>query len=167
SDETNNSLCSAGTIQVNRPDLVMSVVSFSVSAVDPGTMLPVDNTVENQGSLSAGSFTTAYRLSTNSIYGDVDDVVITTIRSVKSLAAGTPSPVTTSLLIPKTAPAGAYHVCAKADSASKVIESDETNNSLCSAGTIQVNRPDLVMSVVSFSVSAVDPGTMLPVDNTV
>src|SRR5262249_18542364 len=101
-------------------DLVMSDVSFSGGQVAPGAMLSVNNAVENQGTLAAGAFIVAYRLSADTIYGNGDDVVITTTRSVKSLGAGANSPATTSLLIPKTAPGGDYYICAKADSANKV-----------------------------------------------
>ena len=117
----------------------MSDVSFGTGTVNPGAKLLVSSTVENQGALSAGHFTIAYHLSINAVYGDGDDVVIQTTRSVSSLAAGAPSTATTSLTIPSTTPAGIYYVCAKADSGNTVIETDETNNTRCSTSQVTVN----------------------------
>jgi len=152
-------------LAVDQPDLIMTDVSPSAGTVNAGATLLVNNTVQNQGALSAGSFKIDYRLSTNTVYGDGDDVVITT-GSVKSLAAGISNTAATSLKIPKTA-AGSYHVCAMADSAGKVIESNEANNTFCSASQVTVPRPDLIMTDVNPTAGTVNAGDTLLVGNTV
>ena len=167
SNADNNTLCSAGTIQVARPDLVMTAVAPNSSSFVPGGTLSVTDTVKNQGAAPGGSsFTIAYILSPDMIYGDGDDVGITTTRVVGILAAGASSTATTSLLIPSTTQPGTYHVCANADSTGVVSESNEINNSLCSTVTVGGGTPDLIMSAVSTTATAVAPGASFTLSNT-
>jgi subtilase family serine protease len=165
-DETNNSLCTGTPIQVSGPDLIMTAVTPNSGTVNQGATLSVTNTAQNQGLLSAGSFRVAFRLSLNTTYGDGDDVAITATRSVTSLAAGANSTGTTSLTVPTTTPPGNYYVCAMADSLSAVSELDEANNTLCSAGTVSVPQPDLVMTVTSTTATIVAAGANFTLSNT-
>jgi subtilase family serine protease len=166
-DETNNTLCSTGTVTVPTADLIMSVVSMTATAVSPGNNISLSNTAKNQGLFPAGSFTIAYHLSTNAIYGDLDDITITQTRSVASLAVGASSTATTTLTVPLTTPLGTYYVCAMADSGNTVTESNETNNSLCTAtATVTVALPDLIMTLVSPTSSSANAGATLGVSNT-
>jgi len=165
-DETNNTLCSAATVSVPQSDLIMSAVSTAATVLAPGGVFTLSNTAKNQGGFPAGSFTVAFSLSTNAIYGDGDDVAITATRTVSSLASGATNLATSSLTVPATASAGTYYVCAKADSGNTVVEADETNNSLCTGTPIQVSGPDLVMTAVTPNASTVNQGAMLSVTNT-
>jgi subtilase family serine protease len=166
-DETNNTLCTATTIQVTNPDLVMTDVTPNAGTVNAGATLSVSNTVENTGAVSAGNFSIAFRLSPNTIYGDGDDVVITTARSVSSLAAGASNAATTNLTIPSTIPAGTYYVCAMADSGGTVIETNENNNTFCSSIQVTVPLPDLIISAISTSATTVAKGANFSLSNTV
>jgi len=167
SDETNNTLCSAATVTVPQADLIMSVVSMTATAVSPGSNISLSNTAKNQGLFPAGAFTIAYHLSTNAIYGDLDDITITQTRTVTSLAVNASSAATTTLTVPLTTPLGTYYVCAMADSANTVTESNETNNSLCTAtATVTVALPDLIMTLVSPNSSTANAGGTLGVSNT-
>ncbi len=166
-NETNNTLCTAAPIQVTRPDLIMTAVTPNAGTVNAGAALSVTNTAKNQGLVSAGSSTIAFHLSTDTTYGNADDVVITTTRSVASLAVGASNTATSNLTIPTTTPTGNYYVCAKSDSANTVVETDESNNTLCSPGTVTVPPPDLVMTAVSTTTTAVAPGKTLSLSNTV
>jgi subtilase family serine protease len=166
-DETNNTLCSAGTVTVPTADLIMSAVSMTAAAVSPGGNISLSNTAKNQGLFPAGSFTIAYHLSTNASYGDGDDITITQTRSVASLAVGASSAATTTLTVPLATPLGTYYVCAMADSGNTVTESNETNNSLCTAtATVTVALPDLIMTLVSPNSSSVNAGATFTVSNT-
>jgi hypothetical protein len=132
SDETNNALCTAATIQITRPDLVMTNVSPNAATVNAGATLSVTDTVANQGAVSSGNFRIAYHLSTDVIYGNSDDVAISTTRGVPGpFAAGATNTATTNLTIPGTTPSGAYYLCAMANDNGSVAESDETNNTRC------------------------------------
>jgi len=119
-------------------DLLMITVTPGQSSVRAGRKLPVTDTVRNQGAITTSTFSVAYRLSVNAIYGDGDDITITKTRSISSLAAGASNTATTSVTVPSSTPPGNYYVCAKADSTSVVVEGDETNNTLCSATTVAV-----------------------------
>jgi hypothetical protein len=166
-NENSNTLCSTSTVTVPPPDLVMTVVSTTATAVAPGKTFPVSNTVKNQGGSKAGAFTIAFHLSSNTTYGDGDDITLTPTRSVTTLAAGASSAATTTVTVPASTPLGVYHVCAMADSGSTVAESNEGNNSTCTGTTIQVTLPDLVMTAVTPNAGTVNRGSKLSVSNTV
>ena len=166
-NETNNTLCSGTTVMVPPPDLIMSAVSTTATTLAAGANFTLSNTEKNQGGSSAGSTTVAFHLSANATYGDGDDVVITQTRSVASLAINGTSIATTTLTVPASTPAGTYYVCAMGDSGNTVTESDETNNSLCTASPIQVSGPDLTMTAVSMTASTVNQGAAMSVSNTV
>lgn len=141
SNETNNSLCTTSTLQIAAADLLMTLVSSTTSSVGAGGSLVVANTVMNQSTALTGSFKIAFRLSLNRIYGDGDDVSISSSRSPSSLAGGALSSADTTLAIPGSTPTGNYYVCSKADANSVVLESNETNNTLCSSSTVAVAGP--------------------------
>jgi subtilase family serine protease len=167
SNSDNNTLCSATTIQVTLPDLVVSAVSPNASSAAPGGALSVTDSVQNQG----GAHTTVttfvgYSLSVNTIYGDSDDLPITTTRAVGLLGPGEGSTATTNLAMPATVPPNDYHVCATADSTAVVAELSETNNALCSTATISVSIADLIMSAVSTTATGAAPGGSFTLSNT-
>jgi subtilase family serine protease len=149
------------------PDLVMTAVTPNAGTVNAGATLSTANTVKNQGTLSAGSLRIAYHLSANTTYGDADDVAITTTRTVASLAAGASNTATTSLAIPPAAPAGAYYVCAMADSLSAVVESNETNNTRCSSTQVTVPPPDLIVSALSSTATTANAGSSVSLSNSI
>jgi cysteine-rich repeat protein len=165
--ENNNSLCTTTSIQVTRADLIVTQAEPGASSVNVGAVLPIANTVQNQGLLSAAASKVAFRLSANTIYGDSDDVVISDTRSVGSLAAGAGSAATTSITIASTMPPGTYYVCARADSAGVVAEADENNNNLCSAGRVTIPPVDLTMSAASTTITSVRRGFSFSLSNTV
>jgi subtilase family serine protease len=164
-DEGNNSLCTPTQIQVTRPDLLMTAVTPNAATVSTTATLSVTNTVKNQGTVSAGSFTIAFKLSLIASYTDPGAIAITTTRTVSSLAAGVSNTATTTLAIPKTTPPNNYYVCANADSANTVVELDEGNNTLCSPGTVTVPPADLIISAVSTTTTAIAPGKTLSLSN--
>jgi subtilase family serine protease len=137
-DETNNTLCSSGTVSVPPPDLVMSAASTTAKTVNKGANFTLSNGVKNQGGSKAGAFVVAFHLSTNTTYGDGDDVAITQTRSITSLAIGATSSASTTLTVPSLTASGTYYVCAMADSNNTVAEGDETNNTRCTTTTINV-----------------------------
>lgn len=135
-----NNSASAETTVTDAPDLVMTQVATTSSKVKRGNSLKVTNAVKNQGTVAAGASLVGFRLSLNDVYGDGDDVVIPTTRSVSSLGAGASSSVTTSISIPSSTAVNSYHVCAMADTGGNVAESNENNNTLCTAGKVNVTK---------------------------
>ena len=166
SNETNNSLCTASQIQVSVPDLILTAVTPSVSTANQNASFSVTSAVKNQGLLAAGAFKIAFSLSQNTTYGDGDDVAITAVRSVSSLAAGASSSATTTVTVPATTPPGTYYVCAMADSLGAVSELDETNNTLCSATTVTVPPPDLIMTATTMTTATLAAGSNFTLSNT-
>ena len=145
-NDSNNTLCSTTQVFVPLPDLTTTALSTTTTRVAPAGTLALSNTAKNKGGSSAGAFVIAFHLSTNAVYGDVDDIAFTATRSLTSLGVGASSVVSTTLTIPSTTPLGAYYICAMADSKSAVTESNEENNTLCTTATIIVGRPDLLLT---------------------
>ena len=155
SNETNNAM-RGNTIRIVLTDLITSSLSTAISGVvvTPGDNYSLRNTVRNQGMAAAGSFTVAFSLSKDAVYGGTDDIAFTRARTVSGLNAGADSSDETSLTVPTTTQ-GSYYVCARADSGNIVSETDEANNGRCTSSTITVVLPDLVMTKVSGPASTV------------
>ena len=113
-----------------RPDLRVTKVAVSVTAVDRGGTLTIAETTANRGRAAARASQTAYLLSADIRLGT--DARLAT-RRVPALRAGRSSSGRRSVALPAAVPAGTYHVLACADSARKVRESRETNNCRASA----------------------------------
>ncbi len=161
-------LSSTASVQItltNLPDLLPSV-SVSAKTTVPGSNLPTTNSIFNLGVTATGPFVVSFHLSRDIAYGGTDDIPLATTRSISSLNGGAINTDTTSLAIPATTPVGNYYVCAMADSGSVVTEFNEQNNSSCSATTIRVDFPDLVMTSLSGPTSATK-GTAISLANTV
>jgi hypothetical protein len=166
-DETNNTLCSSIQVTVPLPDLIVSALSTTTTTANAGGVASVTNTILNMGGSKAGTFVVAFHLSTNAVFGDGDDIVSTTTRTIGSLGIGATSSATNSVQIPATIPAGSYYICAKADDGNSVAESDETINTACTATTITVPQPDLVMRALSKTANTVAAGGSFAVSDTV
>ena len=152
---------------VSPADLRVTAVTVSPSIVAPGSKLSITDTVVNQGDASAGASTTRYYLSSDSQKG-AGDLLLSGARTVPSLAAGASSTGTVpSVVVPAATPLGGYHVLACADDAGTVIEANESNNCLASAATIQVTRPDLVVTAVTDPPTAAAPGSTFKIWDTV
>jgi len=151
---------------VPRPDLTLIALSTTATVVRPGKGVVVANTVKNQGTLAAGSHTVSFVLSTDPAVGGTDDVSVTGTRTITSLAIGASSAANTTVTLPGSTPLGTYYVCAVVDAANTVAEETETNNSRCTATTLQVTQPDLLVTAVSSQASAVTGGS-LAIDTTV
>jgi hypothetical protein len=93
----------------------------------------------NQGGSKASiPFVVAFHLSTDTSYGDGDDIVSITTRTIRALAIGATKTAATSVRVPADTPPGTYYICAKANGGGSVAESDDSNNARCTANTITV-----------------------------
>jgi len=152
---------------VSPADLRVTAVTVSPSIVAPGSKLSITDTVVNQGDALAGASTTPYYLSSDSQKG-AGDLLLSGARTVPSLAAGASSTGTVpSVVVPAATPLGEYHVLACADDSGAVIQANESNNCLASAATIQVTRPDLVVTTVTDPPTAAAPGSTFKIWDTV
>jgi len=166
SNEANNCLASPGTVRVGRPDLVETAVSNPPLAVRPGTSFTVTDTVQNQGATTSGVAAIRYYFSVDDQKG-AGDILLAGWRVVPALAPNAISRQTATLVVPVTAPLGTYRLLACADDTNLVIESNDANNCLASAGTVSVTQPDLVQQTVSGPVVPVKRGMAFTVSDTV
>ncbi|MBI1935714.1 S8 family serine peptidase [Candidatus Woesearchaeota archaeon] len=164
-NETNNGLCTTAAVKVTRPDLIMAEISPLADTAIGGKNLSLVSTIKNNGEIAARNSYVSFRLSTNNIYGDSDDIAVSTLRLAPALQADAFSQNVTNILIPISVKAGNYYVCAKADSTNLVIEINETNNAICSNTTITLPPPDLIISNLSTAISAVAPGRAFYLSN--
>jgi hypothetical protein len=147
-------------------DLVVIALGTPPTSAAPGGSFSIGATVSNQGGATAGSSVLRHYLSLDA-QRDASDVRLTGSRAVASLGAGASSAGAVTLTIPSTTPLGTYRVLACADDLAAVAESNEANNCLASAGTVQIGRADLVVTSISSTASAAKPGGTLSVAATV
>jgi len=163
--ETNNCRPSGARIVVGRPDLVETAVTEPPVHARPGTSFTVTDTVRNQGVAPAGASTTRYYLSADAVKG-AGDPALTGARPVPVLAPGGISTGAVTVTIPAATPPGTYRLLACADDGRVVVESDEADNCLASAGAVAVQRPDLVQTVASTAAGPFRRGTRFTVSDT-
>jgi subtilisin family serine protease/subtilase family serine protease len=120
------------------PDLIVSALTSSTSAV-AGATISVTDTTRNQGGDTAPASVTAYYLSANAGL-DAGDVLLGT-RTVASLASGGSQSGSTSLVIPSSTAAGTYIIFAKSDGNDSIAESIETNNTYARSISITAGSP--------------------------
>jgi subtilase family serine protease len=136
--ETNNRTSTGVSlpITIGVPDLTVTSITAPASA-NAGASISVGWTVTNQGTGTAIANTNwadYVRFSTDPVYQDSDSFLNGVIRSANVAAGGSYSP-STVVTLPNVAP-GTYYLVVKADAASQVFESDETNNPATVAITI-------------------------------
>ena len=124
STETNNTRAS-GAIKVG-PDLTVVSLTGPSSVVRGGSMTVSDTSRNQGGGAARTSSTTRFYLSSNATL-DASDVSLGA-RTAGPLAAGAQSQVPTTLTVPTGTAPGTYYVIARADDASAVAETSETNN---------------------------------------
>lgn len=134
SDEGNNCLASTGSGEVGIPDLITTQVSGQPPTAIAGQKFILNDTVTNQGTVSAAATKTRYYFSTDDVWS-ANDALALPARSVPILAEGASSQGNKQITVPVMT-AGTYYVLACADDLKKVSESDEGNNCVASASTI-------------------------------
>ena len=165
-NETNNCLASATTLQIGLSDLTISVMGNPPAAATPGGTFALSATVKNQGAMTAAASTLRFYLSADSAK-DAGDVLLGGTRAVASLASGLTSSGNTTLTIPASVATGAYHVLACADDLNAVGESNENNNCLASAAKVQISLPDLVVTALANPPATIARGSQLSITATV
>ena len=136
-NEANNCIASAAKVQVVAHDLVETSVSNPPASAIRGSSFAVTDSVLNQGDGFAGTSTTRYYLSLDTIRNSGDKLMAGT-RLVPSLQAGNGSSNTVTITIPATTVPAMYHLLACADDLKKVAESNETNNCIASSAKVNV-----------------------------
>ncbi|BCL38171.1 hypothetical protein NSMS1_46180 [Nostoc sp. MS1] len=158
SNETNNIVAKA--ITINQADLIIQN-AISPGSASVGNTIQLSYEVKNQGVGSAAASNTKFYLSKDTNYSS-DDVLLGS-DAVSSIAAGTYNSRTSSILVKNTIVGGNYYLLFRADADSNLAESNETNNVLAKAITINGPKPDLIIQNVS-APNVVDPGSLITVN---
>jgi parallel beta-helix repeat protein len=169
SNEADNCRASTTTVQVGRPNLVMTALGSPPTAVALGGTFPVTDTVQNDSLYPASASRVQYYLSLDTVKGTTDKL-LSGFRAVPILAAGATSSggiLGTTLVVPTNTPPGSYFLMACADDGRQVVESDENNNCRPSTGKVEVGRADLVSKAVSEPPPTKVRGTSFSVTDTV
>ncbi len=156
--ETNNTRTTSITIPF--PDLLVSALSATTSAL-PGATITVTDTTKNYGTGLAPASTTFVYFSVDSILGSGDTLIGN--RPVGVLGGGTSSAGSTVVTIPADATPGTRYLIVRADGGQAVAESIETNNTM--TASITILGPDLQVSALSAPASA-NPGSDITVTDT-
>jgi serralysin len=147
SDETNNGLTAAGSIDVFRPDLVVPLVT-APTVWSTGQPFTVTARVRNQGlpPAAAGAFRVGAYLST--LLDPGSGVLVGSV-AVTSLNPQTNASVTIPVAVPTFIAPGSYFVSVVADYEQRVTESNEGNNGLTAAQPVDIRRADLSVAVLT------------------
>ncbi|HFD92448.1 MAG TPA: hypothetical protein ENJ22_04095 [Gammaproteobacteria bacterium] len=167
-NEGNNLLIGNAISIIDPPDLVPVAISGPGSA-PAANAINLDYTVDNVRAVAAGPFSSQFVLSTDTILGNGDDIVLTGDDTIAGIAGNSQVSVSgVSVTIPNSTPAGDYFIGVIVDYLDDVLEADETNNELTSSpATITVLPiPDLTVTAVSGDPSAVI-GASTNVSNTI
>jgi subtilase family serine protease len=131
-----------------------------------GGSVAVGAQAQNFGTITSGATTVGFYLSTDGTRGS-DDRLMGSL-ALGSLAGGGSASVSGSLTIPAGVAPGTYLVLACADyPTTQVIETDESNNCLASAGSIVVAAgPDLVVAALDDPPAQATVGTAISLSDT-
>src|SRR6185436_4756593 len=156
-NELNNVGASASPIIIG-PDL-LATAATTLAATAPGANLSVTYTLKNQGGAAAGPFGVGFAIVPVNASGTPigGDVALSPGRTGITLAAGGSMTFTNSFLVPSFA-SGLHRIRVIVDPADAVVEANESNNSLLTAGTLNVIRPDLIVPPFTFSPLVSAPG---------
>ena len=147
------------------PDLVVTAATPTPTAVAPGRVVNVTNTVRNQGGAAALPFAVGVYFSRNASF-DASDVLVATRQVAAGLAPGATSTAVTPVTIPASADAGTYFLIVRADDGTVVAEANETNNGRATV-PVQVVKADLQVTSVTATPAAVAAGMSVSVTHVV
>ena len=169
-NENNNCRASVATVQVTpaSADLVVSSVEDPSANTLSGGSFRVTDITRNVGVANAGTSTTRYYLSLDTVK-DASDVLLTGARGIGPLSPGQFSTDTVTVFIPSGTPAGTYYLLACADDLGVVNETNEANNCAASIHTTNLALPTADLAVTSVSdppVAVVPGGSFLMTDTT-
>ncbi len=113
------------------PDLMVQAFDYRRGTHTLGTPIDLDMQIRNAGNaaLAGGvSYGVSVHLSTDTVWGNGDDVSVVTVMQSGGLSTGQSIDRTLSGVLPADAPQGAYYVAVSVDSGGSVGETNEANN---------------------------------------
>lgn len=121
------------------PASLADLVAVRADAPASGTLgqtISVSTRIDNVGGTATGSFSIQYRLSTNSIISSADTLLKTV--TVGGIAAGSFRSWSESVSLGGSLPFGRFYIGIMVDTGGQVAESNESNNAVADASTIQL-----------------------------
>jgi len=150
SNETNNVQLVGQVTITSDVDLVMTALSQPPTSVATQDGFTVTDTVTNQGTTGASTFSVAYYISTDTVITTSDQVV--GYRYVYGLTAGATVSGSASITLPGWVAPGTYYLGAIADYSDSIAESNETNNAIV-VGQFTVTAGDIDLATTDGSVT--------------
>jgi hypothetical protein len=149
-------------VNVVRPDLTVTSVTFRPAAVAPGGNVSITHTVRNLAPAPGKAPASASSLGMAALGGPTTELGRTPVPPIAALGTAT---VTRSVQVPVTTAPGLYSISAFADAPEGIIEYGEQNN-VSTAATRLIVGPDLLVTAATTVRSAL-PGTAVAVSFTV
>ncbi|NES21052.1 MAG: hypothetical protein F6K41_19500, partial [Symploca sp. SIO3E6] len=157
SNENNNVVSKYITVNSAKPDLIIKN-QLAASSVTAGSTLKITYSLKNQGSANASANYTKFYLSTDATYSSNDIQLGSDY--ISSVSTGITKIRDKYLSIGSNIAAGNYYLLWKADANGNVSESNENNNVVSKAITVNSTSSQLVsISNLSFSGNEGDFGT--------
>jgi Ca2+-binding RTX toxin-like protein len=115
-------------------------VGFTATGATAGSTITASFQLQNSGdAIATQNFTINFKLSTDTVYGNSDDLGSVSVPVTTDIPPGTPIPsVNFQFALPSNLPAGEYYVVGKVDSGSAVPENNENNNTFSSTNLLGV-----------------------------
>lgn len=120
-------------------DLQMTALTAPATGII-GDSIAITSTVLNEGTMAAGAFRVAFYFSSNNIIS-TGDVLTGPFCSIASLAGGASTNCNMTIAVPSTISSGAWYVGAIVDDQFAVTETNESNNTRATAGTMTLSQP--------------------------
>lgn len=152
--ETNNDGFATVMVNMGLSDIVVDAISCSPTQGVAGTPVSCNVDLRNTGVVATGTFAVSLRLSTDGTIDGTDPAMGSC--TVSSIAPGASTTSACAGTVPSPSTPGARSLGAIADSASAVMELDETNNTASTPFTV-ATPPDLVVDSVLCTPTTLTP----------
>lgn len=167
-NEGNNRLFLSALPVLTNVDLRLDACTTTALTTAPGGSFLVSSTVSNQGAVSTETWRNGVYRSSNTIFGDADDVLIGQ-SIVPALAAGASTTGNIPATMPSSTTLGSYYLFCKADPLSALLETEEGNNNSSTGIAISVGAAsvDLTLPVLTPSKTLLSIGDSFTISDTV
>lgn len=137
-------------------DLVAQSIT-GVASSGGGNVDPITVKFVNRGTDAPGAVNFRILLSTDAVVSQDDFEIFS---GTRSLSGGQTIQETLNVTMPMASPNGDFRYLLQVDPGGQLAETDETNNTVASVGTVQVRRADLIAK----SAALLDVATELPIE---
>ncbi len=162
SDSGNNEVSVAITIDPLLPNLTTIAPSLLIDTVFPGDTTTLEYSLSNQGPGDAAATSLCFYLSTDSILNNGNANILLDELPLQALTARSGATLLQDLVIPVGTTPGDYFVVVQIDCQNLVAETNETDNAVAAAITVQQPLPDLSVANPTIANPIVTPKNVLP-----